>query len=927
MDKYEYRVKTEQMLEHMERKRYKKAMEIADTIDWRRVKNPAMLNSVSEIYEFNGEYQKSRDVLFVAYDRAPNSRKTIYRLGTLALRLNDVDEASDCYEEFVKLAPKDPNQYILKYKILKARRAPLSEQIDALEEFKKAEYIEKWAYELACLYDQTGMTAECLEECDDLILWFSEGKYVYKAMELKMRYKPLTPLQQEKYDRRLEEAEKSSERAAEKLIDLGRIKAEEEEKRRREQEEAARYTEDMLERSEQIAEPENAELSEEEVAEQLKKAEPPKKKLGDTMKLGEALQNLFHTEKEAQEQEELELSEEDAEEYEEDIEELAEEDAEPVEGDDEESTGEDDCSDLAEALEEIESLSDLELLDQVTEEEVIEEPVEEIVEETIETKVKEVDLKELEELAEPEVADAADVEVIEEPEVAEEAEKEDMERESIKLEETEIKEDERIDEPVDDILDIDDILAEWEAAEGSVEPEEVPEVNEEDIEQIERKPKSPILSPDIQRMIDEIEGVIPEEESEEIPVHTSTPVEPLENKEAATEELRMESEELTLEVDSAEDYEDLLTEDAAEELEEEFEEELDYDDDYEDDYESIAAGLQEEFKPTLSDEPDDREIPDEEPVESDILSSTTPLSRKETAKLIATGKTAPLPMDEIADALSISDTGFLVHSRYDLSGQGAKRAGLTEEQKKLFSYFVPVRGMSEQLVDVLEQDRNCTNRRGTSNTGNLLIVGNKGNGKTVLAVDVVKAIQKQRKIRQGRVAIITGEALNKKKISDIIAKLYGGALIIEKAGKLSERTVAKLNKAMEKDTGEMLIVLEEQRKPLDRVLSSNREFRKKFTSRLEVPIFVNDELVTFGQTYAQENGYRIDEMGILALYSRIDAMQREDHAVTVAEVKDIMDEAMAHSQKVSAKKLVKRVLGKNTDDADRIILTEKDFNI
>lgn len=866
MDKYEYKLKTEQMLKLMENGAYNRAAEIADSIDWKRVRNVNMLLNVSNIYEKIRDYRKSFGVLRAAYHRTEGSRKILYRLCTLAIKVGNLEEAIDYYDEYVQAAPKDPNQYILRYRLLRARRAPIEQQIRALEQFKKAEYVEEWAYELAKRYEEAGMTAECLEECDDLILWFSEGKYVYKAMELKMRYKPLTPLQQEKYDRRLEEAEKSSERAAEKLIDLGRIKAEEEEKRRREQEEAARYTEDMLERSEQIAEPENAELSEEEVAE---------------------------------------------------------EDAEPVEGDDEESTGEDDCSDLAEALEEIESLSDLELLDQVTEEE----PVEEIIEETIETKVKEVDLKELEELAEPEVADAADVEVIEEPEVAEEAEKEDMEKESIKLEETEIKEDERIDEPVDDILDIDDILAEWEAAEGSVEPEEVPEVNEEDIEQIERKPKSPILSPDIQRMIDEIEGVIPEEESEEIPVHTSTPVEPLENKEAATEELRMESEELTLEVDSAEDYEDLLTEDAAEELEEEFEEELDYDDDYEDDYESIAAGLQEEFKPTLSDEPDDREIPDEEPVESDILSSTTPLSRKETAKLIATGKTAPLPMDEIADALSISDTGFLVHSRYDLSGQGAKRAGLTEEQKKLFSYFVPVRGMSEQLVDVLEQDRNCTNRRGTSNTGNLLIVGNKGNGKTVLAVDVVKAIQKQRKIRQGRVAIITGEALNKKKISDIIAKLYGGALIIEKAGKLSERTVAKLNKAMEKDTGEMLIVLEEQRKPLDRVLSSNREFRKKFTSRLEVPIFVNDELVTFGQTYAQENGYRIDEMGILALYSRIDAMQREDHAVTVAEVKDIMDEAMAHSQKVSAKKLVKRVLGKNTDDADRIILTEKDFNI
>lgn len=896
MDKYEYKLKTEQMLKLMKNGAYNRAAEIADSIDWKRVRNINMLLNVSNIYEKIRDYRKSFGVLRAAYHRTEGSRKILYRLCTLAIKVGNLEEAIDYYDEYVQAAPKDPNQYILRYRLLRARRAPIEQQIRALEQFKKAEYVEEWAYELAKRYEEAGMTAECLEECDDLILWFSEGKYVYKAMELKMRYKPLTPLQREKYDRRMEEAENFLEREAEKLIDLGRIKAEEEEKRRREQEEAARYTEDMLERSEQIA-------------------EPSKKKLGDTMELGEAIQNLFHTEKE----EELELSEEDAEEYEEDIEELAEEDAEPVEADDQESTGEDDCSDLAETLEEIESLSDLELLGQVTEEE----PVEEIIEETIETKVKEVDLKELEELAEPEAVDAADVEVIEEPEVAEEAEKEDMEKESIKLEETEIKEDERIDEPIDDILDIDDILAEWEAAEGGVEPEEAPEVNEEDVEQIERRPKSPILSPDIQRMIDEIEGVIPEEESEEIPVHTSTSVEPLENKEEAAEEFGMESEELTLEVDSAEDYEDLLTEDAAEELEEEFEEELDY----EDDYESIAAGLQEEFKPTLSDEPDDREIPDEEPVESDILSSTTPLSRKETAKLIATGKTAPLPMDEIADALSISDTGFLVHSRYDLSGQGAKRAGLTEEQKKLFSYFVPVRGMSEQLVDVLEQDRNCTNRRGTSNTGNLLIVGNKGNGKTVLAVDVVKAIQKQRKIRQGRVAIITGEALNKKKISDIIAKLYGGALIIEKAGKLSERTVAKLNKAMEKDTGEMLIVLEEQRKPLDRVLSSNREFRKKFTSRLEVPIFVNDELVTFGQTYAQENGYRIDEMGILALYSRIDALQREDHAVTVAEVKDIMDEAMAHSQKVSAKKLVKRVLGKNTDDADRIILTEKDFNI
>ena len=921
MDKYEYKLKTEQMLKLMEKGAYNRAAEIADSIDWKRVRNVNMLLNVSNIYEKIRDYRKSFGVLKVAYHRTEGSRKILYRLCTLAIKTGSLEEAIDYYDEFVQAAPKDPNQYILKYRLLRSRRASIDQQIRALEQFKKAEYVEEWAYELAKRYEEAGMTAECLEECDDLILWFSEGKYVYKAMELKMKYKPLTPLQQEKYDRRLEENADSLERDTEKLIDLGKIKAEEEEKRRREQEEAARYTEDTLEHSEYIPEQTQAELSEEEVAEQLRKAEPQKKKLGNTMKLGEALQNLFQAEKE--EPEEMELLEEDAEEYEE-MTEIPTADTEEAEKEDAgEDVEEDEFADLAESLEEIEALSDLELLNEVEQEEPADdEPVEEIVEETIETKVKEVDLEELKEAAETE-----HVEVIEEPEIAEEAEMEDMEKESIKLEENEIKEDEKIDELVDDILDIDDILAEWEAAEGGAEPEEVPEVNEDDVEQIERKPKSPILSPDIQRMIDEIEGVIPEEEVKETPVRTVVSEEVLENKGEITEELRLEEEELVLDEESAEEYEELLEEDEAEELDEEFEEELDYDDEYEDDYESIAAGFKEEFKPTLSNEPDDREIPDEEPVESDILASTAPLSRKETAKLIATGKTAPLPMDEIADALSISDTGFLVHSRYDLSGQGARKAGLTEEQKKLFSYFVPVRGMSEQLVDVLEQDRNCTNRKGTSNTGNLLIVGNKGNGKTVLAVDVVKAIQKQRKIRQGRVAIITGEALNKKKISDIVAKLYGGALIIEKAGKLSERTVAKLNKAMEKDTGEMLIVLEEQRKPLDRVLSSNREFRKKFTSRLEVPIFVNDELVTFGQTYAQENGYRIDEMGILALYSRIDALQREDHAVTVAEVKDIMDEAMAHSQKVSAKKLVKRVLGKNTDDADRIILTEKDFNI
>ena len=623
------------------------------------------------------------------------------------------------------------------------------------------------------------------------------------------------------------------------------------------------------------------------------------------------------------------------------------------------------------------------------EEEVLEageaEPEEEEILEVEEAEPEEEEILEAEE-AEPEeeeILEAGEAEP-EEKEILEAGEAEPEEEEIFEID---AAESEDLTDESEDLSEVEELISETEVvndeddSEGAAVRETMDNKNNEE----------PILSPEIQKLIDEIEGVIPEEEEVDATVSSEEVLEveeePHENMGELADDLRLGEDEYedydAYDWDDAEefdeddildDYEesddDLLDdyeesdddlpddyEDADDDLfgEEEGYDDLDaygYEEDDEDDevinprdlftaedkisdddllslnsYEEVP-NFEDEFSvnPAHSEEPDDREIPDEDDG-IDIMSATTPLSRKETAKLIATGKTSPLPLDEIADAMS--DTGFIVHGRYDLETQSGigTRAGLTEEQKKLFSYFVPVRGMSEQLVDVLEQDKNCTNRKGTSRTGNLLIIGNKGNGKTVLAVDVVKAIQKQRDIRQGKVAIVTGESLNKKRIGDIFRKLYGGALIIEKAGQMNEKTLAKLNKAMEQDTGELLVVLEEQRKPLDRLLSSNREFRRKFTSRLEVPIFINDELVTFGQTYAQENGYRIDEMGILALYSKIDSLQREDHAVTVAEVKEVMDDAIAHSQKASAKKLVKRVFGKNTDSSDRILLSEKDFNI
>lgn len=801
MDKYEYRVKTEQMLEYMEQKAYGKAMEIADTIDWRKVKNASMLCSVSEIYEQNEKYEKSRDVLFIAYDRTPGSRKIIYRLGILALKLGEPSEAMDCYEEFVSVAPKDPNQYILRYKILKAQNAPITQQIEVLEEFKKAEYIEKWAYELAKLYDEAGMITECLEECDDLILWFSEGKYVYQAMELKMKYKPLTPLQQEKYDQKPDGPMTPSQKFVQKL------------------------RENQLDTS-------TATIPTGEVKEAIKEPQLQKQVTGQ-MKIEEILASWEEKQKEVMEVIEQKRQEAEADK------EIVELKSEP-----EAATPED----VRRLMEELEGKKE----DEVLEEASASEPMEE----------------------------EAEPEVIEEP----------IEEQTFAEEDFEECFDDEIDEELEDFEELD--IPEWDEQEMEAMTEGPVEVIEESEEEVIEEPES-----------------IFEEMSEESEVHEETEL-------YEEEEISKDLSEGQEEMDPEDDDEDSFDPNDFEEVEDGYDIR---------DFEEEIAAFERERKESEEDDDDD----------FDLLNETIPLSRIEVAKAAATGKTGKIPVDEIANALGATGTfgqgttGFTVQAKYDLEAQSevGLRAGLTEEQKKLFSYFVPVRGMSEQLVDVLEQDKQCTNRQGTSKTGNLLIIGRKGSGKTVLAVDVVKAIQKQRKLKQGKVAIITGDSLNKKKIKEIVSKLYGGALIIEKAGRMNEKTVQRLNKAMERDTGELLIVLEEQRKPLDRLLSSNKEFRRKFTSRLEVPIFINDELVTFGQTYAKENGFKIDEVGILALYSRIDMLQREDHVVTVAEVKEIMDEAIEHVQKTNVKKIVKRVLGKGRDDADRVILSEKDFNI
>ena len=1054
MDKYDYKLKSEQMLELMEGGAYKRAAEVADTIDWRKVKNTAMLMTVSEVYDKIGDYYRSYDALKIAYSREKGSRNLISRLCELAIKTGNVDEAIDFYEEFVDIAPKDPTQYILRYKILKARRCPLEQQIEALVKFKRSEYIEEWAYELARKYQEAGMTAECIEECDDLILWFNEGKYVYKAMELKMQYKPLTPSQQERYNHRYEIKDNVTEELPdveeyEKFKHKSNIKKQMEEIENVEpvtKEDIYNNDENFIEEDvrstvveEVQEEPEEEPTIEEAVDLSLQKLN--EKGIVKQMNLEDALMSLLrpdeyqkNLERKAEEERNAEKeatvaavgskfetpiipeyvkvldeiesvidvnlvnkmvddANKNPDEFDKDLEELV---PEPLDLDETEeipsvtklksySNNKDDTEEIKIGYVNIEDEPEEENLDDYEEENLDdyeeedlddyeEENLDDYVEEDLDNYEDEFPGFEEESLDDYEEEDLDDYE--EEFPGFEEESLDDYEEEDFSDYEEVFEENDEFEYMEEDSY----------YEEESEEDEELQEEEEEVDMKGNEKEITPILPPDIQRLIDEIEGVIPVEPEVKQVEKEEVYEEPHENMGALTEKLRadnmfedieddsyndefdkkeeLEEDSIEEEVEEFEEAEELLEDDEAEDefadyaeedfsdFEEETLEEVDElvdefadfeeednllslfeadAEEFEDenfDYEDLKNSLEKEFSPIESYEEDERLLPDEDDDIPDILSATTPLSRMETAKLHATGKTAPLPTGEIGNALSMSDTGFVVQGRYDLSAQSGigTRAGLTDEQKKLFSYFVPVRGMSEQLVDVLEQDKNCTNRQGTSRTGNLLIIGNKGNGKTVLAVDVVKAIQKQRNISHGRVAIVTGESLNKKKISEIFSKLRGGAIIIEKAGKMNEKTVARLNKNMERDTGELLVVLEEQRKPLDRVLSLNKDFRRKFTSRLEVPILINDELVTFGQSYAEENGYRIDEMGILALYSRIDSLQREDHFVTIAEVKEVMDEAISHNQKGAAKKLVKKVFKKNTDGNNRIILSENDFN-
>jgi len=985
------------MLAYAEQKSYQKAMSIADTIDWRKVKNTAMLSTVSEIYENAGELGKARDTLFIAYDKAPSSRKVVYRLGIISLKLGHFDEAADCYEEFVKLAPKDPNQYILRYKILKAQKAPVKEQIEALEDFKHSEYVEKWAYELARLYAEAGMTSECLDECDDLILWFSEGTYVYQAMELKMKYKPLTPLQQEKYDhrndgigrkdsskrkpsfRKSKERPAPNPRIADKVrkdvhvtdsIDLPDL-PEPMARTHASEPEAESQPKTRIRSTSDIS----TTISGASLSDALKAgvavasgAVAPESASDDSqmtgkMKIEEILANWEATQRENAKI--LEKSQEEAE-KEKALREKKKEEEEEVLG----ATKPILSDDIRKLMEQLENGEEPEITDEDAEDfvddeedEATESP-EDSSKEASDTDEEDPEENDFEEIVDSEEDDESDAVYDEEAEYEDEDDSEyDDDEEYEDEDDSEYDDDDEYEDEDDSEYDDDDEYEDEDDSEYDDDEYEDEDDSEYDDDEYEDEDDSEYDDDDEYEDEDDSEYDDEEYEDEDDSEYDDDDEYEDEDDSEYDDDEEYEDEDDS-EYDDDEEYED---EDESEydddeeyedEDDSEYDDEEEYEDEDEDDYQ-IDDELDEDHKEDFdfekesaldiddhdSDEDDGDfadldSFEDEEELDSsdDYLDlefdeKPAPEPEKETSKSAQTPDIDEVleieepSEDEITERMGKFDTGFVVQGRYDLSATSeiGLKLGLTEEQKQLFSYFVPIRGVSEQLVEILDNDKRCRNRYGTSRTGNILILGRKGSGKTVLAVDIVKAIQKQRRLKQGKVAIVTGDSLNKKDIGSIIDKLNGGALIIEKASKMNDRTIRELNDMMDEQTGELLFLLEDQKKPLERMFASHREFKRKFTSRLELPVFINDELVTFGQTYAKENGYRIDEMGILALYSRIDMMQREDHAVTVAEVKEIMDEAISHSQKANVKHLVKRVFGRSTDNSDHIILKEEDF--
>ena len=959
MDKSEYKLRAEEIKDLISRGEYAQAAEIADTIDWRRVKSVMMLCTISDLYKINRRYEDARDMLLLAYERRPGGRTICYSLCELSIKMEEYVQAIEYYKEFVQVAPKDPGRYILQYKLYEAQDVSLEERIAVLEELKKRDYREKWAYELAYLYHRVGLAARCVEECDELILWFGEGKYVIKAMELKMLHQPLTPEQQEKYDHRFD-APGTQQYSQNYAQDPGYGQNETYDPNQGYVQDGSYdpnqgyeqggsydpnqgyaqdgsydpnqgYAQDGSYDPNQGYAQEGAYdqvIDDTRVYEPVQPQQAPAQPAEDdfdihvkTMDVGQY--NTINLQAELAAGLREVLSEDHAKETSDSITrsivapmiDPGDSDTESLDYPEIADVSEDDLEPETEQMESSEvffgetgEIGDLSQVPQVETEEILpEEPVvarrTDVVPELSEVQ-KTPEVQEI--VKEPETQKVPEAPVEPPKELADVLAQESDGQISLVMPEAE-----SIEKQITGQMNIEDILAEWERKK-----KENLEKREEEVRQHVLQQTGAMFTEFEQAVRD---GLLEKLEKEKAADTADTVAEDTTD----TDEVE-ELEEITEEPATEETVEELTEAAPAEEAEQEPVEELPEEDTVEELAEEPAYEPEaEEFEEPAEPEAEiyeQEEIVDEEQAEPEGAMDDEPVEEP-TAEAVESvdEETAREEIELTAEEMPEAGEAPEQPERPAVERDKAKVRALTREERELYAPFIQSRSAREQLVKAID------NISLAAYTGNVIITGEEGMDTLSLAKNMVREIQATDSNFSGKVAKISGHALNKKDTADTVSKLKNGALIICKASEMNDATANVLHKALQQESQGIVIILEDTKRDIDKFLEKHEKLRECFTARMDVEALSNNTLVAFGKQYAREMEYSIDELGELALHTRIEDMQTIDHVVTVVDVKQIVDEAIAHANKKTLKHFFDVLFAKRYDDEDMIILTEKDF--
>ena len=890
MDKYEYNLKLDQIKSLSSEENYVGAAEIADTINWNKIKNINTLVKAGEIYEKAERYDDARDILLMAYDRSPIGRMIIYRLAEVAIKMGDYDAATEYYDEFVEIAPHDDLRYVLKYSIKKGQGASYDELIEILEEFKEQEYTEEWAYELAYLYHKAGKTEKCIEACDELILWFGDGPYVERALELKMLYQPLTKDQEEKYRKFRFEHEGKTQIDAAEMTKAGELA----------------HDTVTIPQVEVNQEKFNTVNLQKEIAKGMQQIIDAKEKgeVADTMdNIKKIVDEIPYLKLPKEEEEKSSLQ---------DTQHIATD--EEIDGslkhNFQEMLGEDSDGQISMVMKEKTQLEH-QITGQMSIQDVLDDW--EKTRRAAEAALYEADQQKLESAKARALQEAGDImerlnDVI--PKLdAGVTPKELLEEQYLQSQST--TELPKIDfKPIIQNSNVVDAVKEEEfdneidEIEPEIEPEEFDIPDEEFEEASEMDEDTKNISDDIPDISDEEyqdgsdeeyqDGSVEEYQDGSDEEHQDGSVE--EYQDGSVEEYQndqeKEAETMEEENDSVEDTEEYEQKDT-----------IDSDD-------NVISRVQDAIKKQVDEK--FNHVNDFIGEEVSKLTADNP----EIERKIEMAKTRKIPEIQIPEDLGIDEEAIV---------ESKKLEQLTDEQKSIFSYFIPVKGMEDQLCRAYNGVMEHFAKKETAKTGNLIIQGAPGCGKTVLATSFIKVLQKGGEQPAGKIGKIDASALNKKDVQQLVRKVAGGCLIIERAGDINKSTAQSLSYIMEHDITGTLYILEDTSKGIKKALAADAEFAEKFTERISVPIFTNDELVSFALSYSSELGYKIDEMAILALHNRISNIERLDQATTLTEVKEIVDEAIDREAHGGLKKAISILTAKRYTEDDKIVLTENYF--